>query len=277
MNTPQKNHIRNSLVLLFLFNAVLGWSCGSSNVQQNLTADQRFELGKQKFDKGDYLDAIAEFDIVRLQFPGSTVADKAQYFLAESRFMQEEYLVAAEDYQALKRNMAASPLAPVAQYKIAMCYYNLSPKAPLDQTYTLRAIDEFQTFIEYNPTHELVHDSEEKIKELNTRLAKKLYESGILYMKMEYYKAATIYFSDVVERYHDTQYAEPALFGKINALCVRKKYTEAKPEAEKYLEKYPSGSHRSEAESLLRDINDHLKGQSSALFPEDTKHSYLSA
>ncbi|MBI3364712.1 MAG: outer membrane protein assembly factor BamD [Ignavibacteriae bacterium] len=264
MNLKITSRIHNALIVLPI---VFLWACSSSNVQQNLSADERFESGKKKFDNGDYLEAISEFETIRLQFPGSGVADKAQFYLGDCRFKQEEYLLAAEEYQTLKRNMPASPLVSEAQYKIALCYYSLAPTSPLDQSYTLRAIDEFQTFVEYYSKHERVPDAEEKIKELNTRLAKKLFDSAQLYMKMEYYKAASIYFGSVVEKYHDTPYAEPALLGKVKALVARKKYDEAKPEIEKFLERYPNSSQRTEAENLRQDINDHVKSHSAAIVP----------
>ncbi len=255
--------------LLLACAALSFFGCGSSSPIQNLSAEQRFEHGKKHFDDGNYLEAIGDFEIIRLQFPGSAVADKAQLYLGESHFHQEEYLLAAEEYQALKRNMPASPLVPAAQYKIGLCYYELSPKSPLDQTYTRRAIDEFQTFIEYNPKDTLVHDAELRIKELNTRLAKKLFESAGLYMKMGYYKAATNYYDYVNEKYHDTQYAEPALLGKVRALVARRRYDEAKPEVEKFLARYPSSDQKGEAEALQREIDDHLKSKSAATTPED--------
>jgi outer membrane protein assembly factor BamD len=251
------------------FIAALFCGCSSSAPQQNLSAELRFQQGRMKFDRGDYLEAINDFEIIRLQFPGSKVADSAQYQLGESHFRMDEYLLAAEEYQALKRNMPASPLVPMAQYKVGLSYYSLSPKTPLDQTYTNRAIDEFQTFIEYNPKHELVPDAETKIKELNGRLARKLFESATLYMKMGYYKAATNYFDYVIEKYHDTPYAEPALLGKVKALISRRKYDEAMPEIEKFLSRYPSSEHKGEAEGLQREIRDHVKTKSEATFPGD--------
>ncbi len=256
---------RWSLALVVIIGAFLSASCSSSDVRLNLSAEERFELGMRKFNDEDYLEAINEFEIVKLQFPGSTVADDAQYYLGDCHFKLGEYLIAAEEYRILKRNMEASPLLSMAQYNIAMCFYNLSPESSLDQIYTRNAIDELQTFVEYYPTHELVRDAELKIKELNTRLAKKIYDTAELYMKMEYNKAATIYFSTVVEKYHDTQYAEPALLGKAKALVSRKKYDEAGQEIIKFLQKYPQSALKSEAESLQRNINEHLKSQSSAL------------
>ena len=253
------------MLVLCLVTSLLWWSCGSSEVVQNLSAEDRYALGMKKFDQGNYVEAISEFEIVRLQFPGSTVADKAQYYLAESHFRQEEYLIAAEEFQALKRNMSASPLVPLAQFKVGLCYYNLSPSGPLDEASTLRAIDEFQTFIEYFPTNEFVKDAEARIKELNTRRAKKLYDSAQLYMKMEYYKAAIIYFSNIIEKYHDIEYAEPALLGKVKALVARKKYLDAKQDVVKFLEEYPKSTSRGEAESLQREIDDHLKSKSAEM------------
>lgn len=260
---------RNTVVYVVVLGilALMLSSCGSSDVVKNLSAEERFAQGKEKFDKGDYLDAIGQFNIIKLQFPGSSVADDAQYYLGECHFQQDEYLIAAEEYAALKRNMPASPLVPLAQYKIALCYYNINPKSTLDQAYASRSIEEFQAFIEYYPTHELVHDAEGKIHELNTRLAKKLFDSATLYMKMEYYKSATVYFNSVVEKYHDTEFAEPALLGKVKSLLVRKKYLEAKSDIEKFIQKYPQSASLPEAQTLEQEINEHGKDNSAAVVP----------
>lgn len=254
-------------LLTVILPAIVLLACASSDIVQNLTAEDRFALGKKKFDDGDYLEAINDFNVIKLQFPGSSVADDAQFYLGECHYNQDDFLIASEEFQTLKRSMPASPLVPMAQYKTALCFYNLSPPSSLDQRHTTRAIDEFQTFIEYYPTHELVHDAESKIVELNNRLARKLYDSGVLYLKMEYYKASTIYFNSVIDRYHDTQFAEPAYIGKARALNARKKYAEANEELEKFLQKFPNSSLKDDALALQREVQAHLKPPSSALAP----------
>jgi len=254
--------------LCFLTSAGLLSSCGSSNITQSLTADQRFDLGRTKYYDGDYLEAISDFEIVKLQFAGSSIADSSQYLLSGCRFKRDEFLLAAEEYQALRRNFPTSPLAQNAQFNIAMCYYDLSPRSALDQRYTIRAIDEFQSFIEYYPKNDLVHDAEIKIQELDTRLAKKEYESGQLYLKLEYYKAATFYFNSVVEKYHDSPYAEPALLGKIKSLVLRKKYEDAILDVEKFLEKYPQSQYKAEVEGLKQEIEGRVKSKSAAFSPQ---------
>lgn len=267
--TINKKSAKSILRHLYIFSIVpLLLSCSGSDVTQNLTAEEYFERGKMKFDEGSYLEAISDFEVVKIQFMGSDVADDAQFYLAECHFQRGEYLLAAEEYRALKRNMSVSSFIPLTQYKIGLSCYQLAPKSSLDQRFTLQAINEFQAFIEYNPNHELVPDAEVKIKELNSRLAQKLYDTAVLYMKMEYYKAAILYFSAVIEKYHDTPFAETALLGKVQALVARKKYAEAESEIVKFLDKYSNSQFKNEAESLRKEIEKNLQSNSAAFKSE---------
>ncbi len=235
--------------------------CGSSAPVEQLSAEKRFAVGMRLFNNGDYLDAIEDFKIVTLQFQGSSVADAAQYYLAECRYEREEYILAAYEYETLLRTMPTSSYAARARYKRAMCYYRLSPPAYLDQDYTRKAIDEFQAFIEYTPADSLVHDAEAKITELNSKLAKKDYDDGVQYMKMDYYRAAIVYFESVLEKYHDTPFAELAQLKKVEALDMRKKYSDAMTELEVFYRKYPNSQHKEEADKLLTQIKQQLADQ----------------
>jgi outer membrane protein assembly factor BamD len=239
---------------VFFFFILLFSGCGSNEATQQLSAEERFELGKKDFKDEDYLAAIEEFKVVSLQYQGSNVADSAQFYMGESRYLREEYILAAFEYDILIRNMPSSIFVSRARFRRATCFYELSPKSHLDQNYSRKAIDEYQAFLEYHPADTLVPLAEKRIDELNTKLAKKDYESGVVYMHMEYYKAATFYFDLVLEKYHDTQYAEPALLKKAEALANRKKYTDAKEAVDKFRAKYPTSSMKSDAERLSSDI-----------------------
>lgn len=92
--------IKSSLVIIILFLSLL-ISCKSSDVEKTLTAEERFEMGMKEFQDENYIDAINEFSVVTLQYPGSSVSDDAQYYLGECRFFREEYLLAAYEYEAL--------------------------------------------------------------------------------------------------------------------------------------------------------------------------------
>jgi len=239
-------------ILLLIMAVATG--CGSSEPTEQMSAEKRFATGMKLFKSGDYLDAIEDFKTVTLQFQGSGFAADAQYFLAECRYMREEYILAAYEYDQLIRTMPSSPYVTRARYKRAMCYFMLSPPSFLDQEYTRKAIDDFQAYIEYSPTDSLVHDAEAKIMELNTKLAKKDYDDGIIYMKMEYYRAAALTFENVIEKYHDTPYAELAQLKKADALNQRNKEADAMNELQVFYQKYPNSQHKQEADKLLADI-----------------------
>jgi len=240
-------------ILLFLF-LVLFSGCGSNDATKQLSAEEQYELGMKAFKDEDYLAAIEEFKVVSIQYQGSKVADSAQFFMAESRYLREEYILAAFEYDILIRNMPSSIFVSRSRFKRATCFFELSPKSYLDQNYSRKAIDEYQAFLEYHPADTLAPLAEKRIVELNTKLAKKDYESGMTYMHMGYYKAATYYFDLILEKYHDTQYAELALLKKAEALTNRKKYADAKEAVDKFLVKYPASTLKSDADQLSIDI-----------------------
>ena len=255
LNSISERHI-NSIFILFSFISlsILIVGCSSNEATKQLSAEERYELGLKAFKDEDYLAAIEEFKVVSLQYQGSKVADSAQFYMAECRFLREEYILAAFEYDVLLRTMPSSVFISRARFKRATCYYELSPKFILDQNYSRKAIDEYQAFLEYHPTDTLVSLAEQRINELNTKLAQKDFENGMTYMYMEYYKAATYYFDLVLDKYHDTQYAEPALLKKAEALTNRKIYIDAKDALDKFLAKYPSSILISDANKLNSDV-----------------------
>lgn len=248
--------LRNGIIM-FGAAAILS-GCGSTQEVVVPTAELRFGEALEHFKDEDFQEAIDQFSVITLQHQGSSVADDAQFYLGECRFERHEYLLAAFEYQQLRRNMPASEFIPQAQYKLALCYYNLSPKSSLDQQYTLKAIDEFQRLVEYYRASEFAPIGEEKIRELTDKLARKEYDTARLYATMEYYRAATLYYDAVIERYHDTEYAPLSYIGKAEALLERNLLIEARRTILKFLDSYPDSDYRTEAERLLERIEDRL-------------------
>ncbi|MFH0992309.1 MAG: outer membrane protein assembly factor BamD [bacterium] len=237
-----------------VFILIGGFGCSSSQEVAQLTVEKRFEAAVKIFTNGDFREAYEEFKIITLQFQGSSLADDAQYYMGECQASREDWLLAAYEYETLVRSLPTSEFVARARYKIALCYYKRSPKSVLDQNDTKKAIDEFQSFIEYHPSDSLVKDAENKIKELVNKLAKKEFESGVIYMRMQYYKSAINSFDYVLEKYYDTQYADQAQLKKAEALLLRQRAAEAKKEIEKFFLKYPSSSLTVEGEKLKQEI-----------------------
>jgi len=69
---------------------------------------------------------------------------------------------------------------------------------------------------------------------------------------MEYYRAALMSYDEVIEKYHDTEYAPLAYEGKVDLLMSRRHYREAKQEIDRFLAKYPNSVLRNRFETLAK-------------------------
>ena len=98
----------------------------------------------------------------------------------------------------------------------------------------------------------------QKINELNDKLAKKDYSIAQIYEKLDYLKAAIIYYDDVIETYHDTPYAPMAMYDKINVLVERDKNNEAVAEIDKFIERYPDNKNVDELKNLKTKLENQL-------------------
>jgi len=243
-----------ALVVAVLGAAAVLSSCSASKGEEVLTAEMQFAKAMREYNDENYLDAIEAFKTITVQYQGSTVADGAQFYIGDSRFQRGEYILAAAEYDMLIRSMPSSPYVSRARYKRAMAYYMMSPKSQLDQKYTKLAIDDFQTFLEYAPKDTLAKDAEQKIAELTDKLAKKIYESGRLYYRREFYKAAIVYFDNVIDQYHDTHYADAAMYWKARSLSERREYDAALAAIDQLFDKFPATNLRDDALALRAEV-----------------------
>ena len=243
------------ILALIAVGSILG-GCSQEEVTAPRSAEAIFESAMEKYNNEDFQEAYEEFRVLTLQYPGSALSDDAQFLMGESKFSREEFILAAYEFEIVVRTMPTSEFVPNARFKMALCHFEAARPFYLDQESTRRAIDGFQAFIEYHPTDARVPEAEAKINELNYRLAEKEYESGLIYMKMDYYRAAGVSFDHVLEKYHDTPYAESAYFKKGEVLFYRRRYKEAGEILKRFLERYPASVHREDALSLVKQIED---------------------
>lgn len=235
-------------IFLIAVSTLTFWGCSASINTALFTPSQRFHYALKLYNDRDYEDAVKEFQAIILQYPGNAIIDSSQYYLGETRFQRSEYIMAAYEFSRLIKNMPSSKLVSEAQYMLAESYFELSPNFELDQKYTQKAIEEFQAFIDFFPTDPKVPDAEKKIAEMNEKLAQKEYTTAYIYEKLDYYKAALMYYDFVSDTYHDTKYAPLAMYDKIKILISRKKNDDALAAISKFLEKYPNDPHLKEIE-----------------------------
>ena len=102
-NFFSKQHL--IILLLFLFIIV---SCGRQKIRSDIPVEERLNIALKMFEKRDYFDAKSQFRIITLSFSGNTLADKAQFYLAECHFFLKEYIISASEYERLIKVYPAS-------------------------------------------------------------------------------------------------------------------------------------------------------------------------
>lgn len=256
MLNPYKTYIACFILIAVVLSAFVFSSCGSSKGSDISTDDpeRAFAIAKSRYDKKDYLDAIDDFNLIKLKFSGSSIIDKSIYYLGMSYFRREEYILAVYEFETMIKSYPTSSFAEDSRYQLALSYFYLSPQYSLDQTYTRYAINEFQNFLEIYPKSKYSGEAERKIRDLKNKLALKAYRSAELYFNLGNYKAALVYYDNILNEYFDTDYADDALYGRIQALIVKKKYQDAKTDIERFEKKFASSEYLSRVKSLKTKI-----------------------
>jgi len=220
-----------------------------------LDAEDQFALAKREFEIKHYDQAMIEFQKLIFNYPGAVFIDSAQYLLGMSYYNQEEYPLAIVEFNKLLSSFPTSQLSDDAAFMRAFGDFKMSAKAELDQKHTLQAIEELQSFLDDYPASDRAKEAFDLLKECRSKLAKKAYKNGHLYFKRKQYEAALIYLKDVINGYHDTEWAAPSQFQIAEVYFKQKKFDQAKTEYQKFLESFPQDKLAKKAKERLEKLN----------------------
>ena len=118
----------------------------------------------------------------------------------------------------------------------AYSYYMLSPEIQLDQTYTEKAMEAFQLFINTYPESSKLGECNGLMDILRKKMETKSFKSAQLYLKTGKYRAAAIAFANMLKDYPDTQFAEEASFLVVKAYHLYAQHSIPSKQSDRYLE-----------------------------------------
>jgi len=202
MNGKGKMKIKLSITLII---TLLITACSSSKPDEDVDLQILFDKAMVSLEKKRYLRAQEEFNTVAIKGLHTDLGDDAQFYLAESYFFNKEYVLAISEYDRLIRRLGFSEFVPKSRWRVCQCYVKQSPKYFHEQYSTDNALSKLQEFVDDYPNSEFSEEAIETIEELRNKLAKKLYETGRLYIKMEEYEAAIFAYQDLLSKYYDTE------------------------------------------------------------------------
>lgn len=257
-----------TLFILVIAAATL-MSCRSEDlIRPGDPIDVAFDKAMSQFEEEKYTDAARSFETVISIGRGTDWGQDAQYYLAESHYKNRRYLVAASEYSRYVQFHPNSPRREDAEFKEALCYYNLSPRYRLDQTYTESAIERFRLFMSRYPNSEHREQAGNYIEELREKLAQRDYNAAEFYMRTNRYNSAAIYFGLVIDRFPETRWAERALVKQMESYILyaensiesrqEERFEKALESYSSYLQLFPQGENRSRIEELYDRAQDGL-------------------
>ncbi|MDD4969274.1 MAG: outer membrane protein assembly factor BamD [Paludibacter sp.] len=249
------------VVVLTLF------SCGEyQKLLKSDDAELKYTKAVEYFNKGDFMRASTLFDAIATYYKGTDRSETVLNYMAKSYMGQKDYFSASEYYKTYVKTYPKGKYVIESKYMIGYCYYLDSPDARLDQTATYSAIAAFQEFVDVYPESDKVPEANKLLEELTNKLAYKAYLNAKLYYNLgnylgNNYESAVITSQNALKKYPSTAYREELLM-----LMLDSKYEQAVQSVEEkkieryrntideyynYINEYPSGKFRKQADRIL--------------------------
>jgi outer membrane protein assembly factor BamD len=148
-------------------------------------------------------------DIVKAA-PYSKLAPLSQFNIGMALEKQGRYPEAIAAYQLAVDKYPNDDIAADAQYQIGYVQLHLIENGSNDRAARVKARDAFEDFLVRYPQSEKVQQAKDNIAKLSDKNFKKTLEVARFYEKVKNYKAAVIYYNDIVQNGKDTPEATEA-------------------------------------------------------------------
>ena len=235
---------------------VLFASCGEyQKALKSPDPNYKFDFAKRAFEQKRYVQAYTLLKDVVTQLKGSDKAEESMYLLGLSHYENKEYPDAAAYFKAYYQRYPKGK------------YYLDSPEAQLDQSETVKAIEELQGFLDYFPRSDKVTLAQNAIFELQDKLTLKELQNAQLYYNLgtymgNNYESAIITARNAIKEYPYSKYKE-----ELEMLVLKSRYQEAnlsvdERKAERFrdvideyysfINNYPDSPRRQEADNIFK-------------------------
>ncbi len=258
--------MRNYIILLLA--ALLLSSCGEyQRAQKSQDYNYKFDYAKRAFEAKKYVQAATLLEECITVFKGSDKAEESLYLLGMSHYENKDYLSSGAYFKTYYTRYPKGKYAESARFFSGYGYYLDSPDPQLDQTGTIKAIEELQAFLDYFPRSDKVSIAQNAIFEMQDKLTLKQLQNAQLYYNLgnymgNNYESAVIVARNAVKDYPYSKYKED-----LEMLILKARYQEAVNSIEErkvdrfrdvideyysFINNYPDSPNREEADNILK-------------------------
>jgi outer membrane protein assembly factor BamD len=250
---------RYFLVLLLLSSmAVVFTACETpEKLMKNPDINYKLKVATAWYNKKEYFKCIPIFEELMGLMKGQRSTEDIYYMYCMANYRQGDYMIAAYHFKSFANTYPTSAKAEECLFMNGMSNEKLSPKYELDQSYTNKAIDAFQSFINQYPQSGRVDTANKMILKLRKKLERKALSNAELYYKTGNFKAAAVSFENLLVQWPDIDNVERILYMVIksynkyaeNSIALRKvdRYHSVVSSYKNFAYKFPSSKYVAEA------------------------------
>ena len=253
------------LILIFA-GVLLLVSCGEfQKVYNGNDLQAKYKLAWKMYKAGKYHKADQLFEQVDKFYKHKPVYQRLLFAHAMSLFKMKYWQSAGEKFRKFTRLYPESSKAEEADFYIVKAYEALSPPYSLDQSYTVRAIEEINSFLKKHPYSKYKDEVNAINQKLQRKLERKYFEIAKMYYDLDRYKAAIRAFNNYLVDYPGSYLKEKALFYRFKAAgdlalnSVESKKAERLRTAIQYYQNFVQKSKDDELKTKAKKLYDKLQ------------------
>jgi len=247
-------------ILLITSFAVVSCSSDFSKVLKSKDYDYQLKKADEYFYKKKYKQAEQLYIELFPVFKGTQKFEDLYYKYAYCSYFQKNYADAENLFKGFLEVFPNSPKEEEIAYMHAYTYYLESPKVDLEQTNTSKAIGMMQTFINTHPNSSRLKSALDVIDKSRAKLEVKEFKSAELYYKLQYYRAAGIAFTNLLNNYPESVKGDEYKLMSIKSFYQFAKLSVAEKQQERYekvLSEFNDFTDRYPESKLLKDAQDY--------------------
>lgn len=264
--------MKTKQVLTFILLFGIGFSACKSAYEQTRTSNDPPRILKEAnalYDQGEFTKAQGLYDLIIPFYRGKQEAADLFYRYTYTHYNLGQYILAAHYFNSFSKTFYNSPKKEEMAFMSAYSNYKLSPNYKLDQTPSVKAIDELQSYINQYPNSDRVEECNALMDELRGKLEKKAFEQGKLYYNLKNYQSAMAAFEDTIKDFPETSRAEEIKYYIVqsseqlarNSIYekMEERLLDTIEKCERFEKKYPKSDKKRELKAIKDFCNKELK------------------
>lgn len=169
-----------------------------------------FDRGTEAMKAENWLDARTYFQQVVDNYPQSPLRPDAKLGVGDAYLEQggtEQLILSANEFREFLTFYPTHPRADYAQYKVAMTHFRQMRAPERDQTETVSALREFDTFFNRYPNSPLTAEVKQSWRLTQDRLSESSFRIGFQYYRQRWWPGA-------IDRFREVLMDDPGFTGR---------------------------------------------------------------